>query len=240
MWLAEKSISDDYFNFVSECVNNKNISNFKSDYRYNRIVGMSNKSQFVVWDDFFKDISIDNIDELKKNDISIAPEIYNSKKFGNISSSTLRYIYTAYDIKTKFKKLNSVVEIGIGYGGLCYILSNFIDIKEYKFVDVDIVKEFASLYLDSLDIKNYKIDHDGISDLLISEFCFSEFDDDMMKKFYDDYITKTNSIYLVMNLHDETRKQYWKTLLSNDFDLKEIDEFPKTQWPNYVWFGNRK
>lgn len=240
MWLADRLISDDYFNFVNECVEKKNISNFKTDQRYNRIVGMSNKSQFDVWDEFFKDIMLNNIEECKRNDISITPEIYMSNKFGNISSSTLRYMYTSYDITNKFTNIKSVLEIGIGYGGLCYILSQFMNLVEYKLVDVEIVKKFAGLYLDSLNIDNYKINHDGESDLLISEFCFSEFSDDMMMEFYNKYISKTKNIYLVMNLHDEHRKLYWKNILSNKFNLFEIDEFPKTQWTNYIWYGSIK
>jgi hypothetical protein len=43
-----------------------------------------------------------------------------------------------------------------------------------------------------------------------------------------------------MNLHDELRKEKFLSRLSIDFDYSISDEFPKTEWPNYVIRGTKK
>lgn len=239
-WEADKTISERYFDFVTNCVETKNTTSFKQSSDYNNIVGMSNKQQFDVWDEFFKENKISDIEYYKRNDISRPSEMYLSNNFEEISPSTMRYLYTAYDISNTFKNIKDVLEIGIGYGGLCYILSKMLNVNKYKLVDVDVVKQFADMYLNNLHNKTHMTEHDGVSDLLISEFCFSEFDDEYMENFYQTYFTKTKNIYLVMNLHDINRKQFWKDRIEQDFNLVEKDEFPKTQWPNYVWYGSRR
>ena len=43
------------------------------------------------------------------------------------------------DVKKYFGDLNgkNVVEIGVGYGGLCFVLSSFYNINSYELVDLE-------------------------------------------------------------------------------------------------------
>lgn len=242
-WIAQDNIANDYFSICKEVVSTNNYRDFKKDSRYNNIVGMSNISQLEYWINIHKNNNavLFNIESIRKNDISEPSEIIKTE-LGMISPSTMRYINTSLEI-LKYLEIsgcNDVLEIGIGYGGLAYILNHFIDIRIFKFVDLDFVKDLADSYLRRIGFDKHVKDHDGKSDLLISEFCFSEFDDTYMERMYDLYFTKTSKFYLVMNLHDMSRKQYWKNKLSELFDVTEYSENPITQWPNYIWCGIRK
>ena len=43
-----------------------------------------------------------------------------------------------------------------------------------------------------------------------------------------------------MNLHDVLRKERFIKLVEEDFDIKMLDEFPQTQWPNYLMIAERR
>jgi hypothetical protein len=150
-------------------------------------------------------------------------------------------MYSAYDISNIFgKNLDVVGEIGVGFGGLCNVLSIFNKIEKYKFYDLPEVVSFATEYNKKLDNTNIVTEADLTHDVLISEFCFSEFDDILMQEYYNNVILKSKNIYLLMNLHDHTRKVKWIDIIKKDFDIVIKDEFPKSRWDNYVIYGSKK
>lgn len=241
MWLAEKSVQERYSGKCKEMAITWD-NNFKNDVRYNTIVGMPSKAQGDIWFEFLKDkVSEDIFRNCIKNDIYPSPEYCSCGIYGNISASTLRYMYSAYDISNIFgKNLNIVGEIGVGFGGLCNILSIFNKIEKYKFYDLPEVISFATEYNKKLDNTNIVVESNLIHDVLISEFCFSEFDDILMQEYYNNVILKSKNIYLLMNLHDLARKANWIDIIKKDFDIVIKDEFPKSRWDNYVIYGSKK
>ena len=241
-WIAPDAIANDYFSICNEVIHSNDFGMFKRDTRYNNIVGMSTHQQLIYWIDLYRnDLDVNkNLNSIKKNDISMPPGMTNTD-FGFISPSTMRYVNTSKEIMKylgPFENID-VLEIGVGYGGLAYVLSHFIEMNTYKSVDLDFVQKLADIYLKNLGFSKHTPHHDGISDLLISEFCFSEFDDGYMNSLFESYFTKTKNFYLVMNLHDSYRKNYWKDKLSELFTVVEYQENPTTQWPNYVWCGTK-
>jgi hypothetical protein len=79
----------------------------------------------------------------------------------------------------------NIIEIGGGYGGLCFFINKIssifnININSYTIFDVHEACKLQSLYLDKLQINNYKVFHlDNFKDLskesfLISNYAFSE------------------------------------------------------------------
>jgi hypothetical protein len=241
MWLAEKYVQEQYSGKCKDMAFTWD-NNFKNDIRYNTIVGMPSKEQGDIWFDFLKDkVSQDIFKKCIKNDIYPSPAYSSCDIYGNVSASTLRYMYSAYDITCIFgKNLNIVGEIGVGFGGLCNVLSIFNKIEKYKFYDLPEVVSFATEYNKKLDNTNIVTEDKLIHDVLISEFCFSEFDDILMKEYYNNVILNSKNIYLLMNLHDIARKDKWIEIIKKDFDIIIKDEFPKSRWDNYVIYGSKK
>lgn len=247
MWLANEYISLYYNNAVDEAIiNETSFSNFKSNPNYNSVVGMSELWQADIWYENIKLNHKDLYDRLKTfclNDKYGSPQIWESKDGIKISPNTLRFINTLLEIETTFNLKNNsikIAELGIGYGGLCYILNSYYNVKSYTLIDLPNVYDLANKYLKLLDVNTQTKEFFEDTDLFVSEWCLSEFDDADIVNFYNKYIIKSKNVYLQMNLHEEDRKTKFLNLLSTDFDYTVKDEFPKTQWPNYVVFAKNK
>jgi hypothetical protein len=246
MWLAEKNIAENYIQTVEKCLNSEEIfSKFKSEPSYNQIVGMSSVWQAEIW---IKDICenhpevIDLLPKLIKNDTYGSPTAWAYENDIVMSPNTARYINSALQIKSHFKFLDriNVTELGIGYGGLCYIINCLFDVNSYGLIDLPPVQNFARKYLNQLEISNVQFVQPEYNDLFISEFCLSEFDDEQLYNYYDNHVIISKHIFLQMNLHEEERKTKFLKRVTSDFDCIIRDEFPKTRWPNYVILGTRK
>lgn len=111
------------------------------------------------------------------------------------SPTTLRYIKVLVDIVTLFdvNSLQTVTEIGIGYGGQCRILSDALTIERYNLIDLPEALALAEKFLTTLNhsgdtryIDGTHLYHDVPCDLLISDYAFSE----LTKPVQDVYIEK--------------------------------------------------
>lgn len=246
MWLASDNIAQNYSLAVDNALNDEfAFSTFKSTPSYNAVVGMSTLWQAERWYTHFKNSRPDIVDNIKKytaNDSIGSPQMYITDRGVSISPNTLRYVNTAVEIEEffKFDRKISVCELGVGYGGLCYIMNQHFDIESYCLLDLPNVQRLATKYLNRLEINNTYTGYVEWNDLFISEFCLSEFDDTGLYEFYEKYVVHSKNIYLHMNLHEETRKSRFLQTLGLDFHYEVCDEFPKTQWPNYVVKGTRK
>ena len=267
MWTVSPGLALGYSHSVNRfLVSEPDFLGFKSNPNYNSIVGMAADWQAEVWYNNIKDNfpSIFNrMDEFIVNDTVGKPALWESET-GPISPSTLRYLHTLCDVKTHFGSLNnkSVVEIGVGYGGLCYMLHTYYDLFDYHLVDLDNVVLLTRKYLNRIGMhksisyasgmqnmhtrsfgseEEVNMQPHGFTyDLAISEFCLSEMDDAGIDDYYDEYILTSNSIYLLMNMHDELRKANFIKKVEKDFDIEVLEEFPVSDWPNYVIIGSKK
>jgi 6-pyruvoyl-tetrahydropterin synthase len=185
----------------------------------------------------------EKLDIFKKNDTIGQPEMWISEDGISISPNTLRYVKTLVDLETAFGSLDGfvVAELGVGYGGLCYVINSNNKLKDYVICDLPEVEQLAKKYLSkfNIDFTNDRNKHKKF-DLFVSEFCLSEFNDEWLYKFYNDLIIKSDRIYLTMNMHEEDRKSKFLNKVKEDFNITVMDEYPKTQWPNYIVIGNKK
>ena len=275
MWTVNEATSRYYQNQVDRClVNDKEFDEFKRRPHYNGIVGMASTWQAEIWYNNIKDNHpnvLAMMESFKKNDEIGSPSddnMWDSGEYGLISSSTLRYLHTLCDIEKHFGSLDgkTVAEIGVGYGGLCFVMGLYFNLKEYHLVDLDNVILLARKYLSKLnfgtDISfstpfiNHKICDTVCNtqnnteelrlydkkeyDLVISEFCISEMDDKGIDDYYEKYLSKSKNIYLLMNMWDEVRKERFINKVEKDFNLEMLKEFPETpEWPNYLMIGKR-
>lgn len=152
---------------------------------------------------------------------------YDFKDFCICSPSNIRYIYQSLSILSHMKNINlndiDIIEIGGGYGGLCFYLKKLsylfeINIKSYHIFDLLPVAKLQELYLKHLDINNvtssalndnYELKNNSF---LISNYGISEFDVIIRNEYYDKVISKyVSNGYLIWNTSDKCNiinKQY--------------------------------
>jgi putative sugar O-methyltransferase len=246
MWLASKETSENYYKIVNDALVDDDVfNNFKNRYEYYSIVGMSEKWQSDIWFESIKNnypYIFNRLNEYSKNDLFCNPNGVTNYDGYLLTPNTLRYINTCCEIYEYFNFNNTeikVTELGIGYGGLCFMMNKTFNINSYTLIDLPNVYELSNKYLKLLGVDNHIQKFNG-ADLFISEFGLSEFDDDEMYEFYEKYLLESKYIYLHMNLHDIERKNRFLHRLNNDFDYVVTDEYPITHWPNYVIKGKNK
>ncbi len=194
-----------------------------------------------------KDKLKSKIDGIKDNDKHGNPILFNFE-YGDISLGTLRYVKNSCDIVSYFGEsdiddIDTIVEIGGGYGGLCKTISNFIDYKNYYLFDLKEVNLLSSRYLSNFD--NFDKIHintiedstknfiDGEVDLLISNYAISEIPKSLQMIYIDKILLKSNRFYIIYNhlqsTYDEDGMSYnedgmsyneFINLLSDKFDIE--------------------
>ncbi len=249
----ERSESDSghYINFVNKAVlSDRYFKTFKQNKYYNEILEHLSKNQGFEYLTFIEDNYphlLLEIDKFKINDTIGKPLVYQYKKIGNISPSTLRYVKILGDIEKYFGNLNQqkIVEIGAGYGGQLLILDQYFKIKYYRIFDLQPVLALVSKYLESFilncsyqtnTINNTIEDH---YDLVISNYAFSELPRKLQKIYVEKVLSKSKRGYMIMN-SGKSNSVYGDIHMSID-ELKEllpdfqiIDETPLSAPNNYV------
>jgi hypothetical protein len=161
----------------------------------------------------------------------------NFDNFTSCSPTNLRYILHSLLILSYMKDsmLNNVniIEIGGGYGGLCFFLHKLaklfdININTYSVFDLPYPLMLQKKYLEKLEINNVNyLDLDNIKNLnknsfLISNYAFSEIAKDLQQK-YTKYVLNpyTSHGFLVWNFIDT-----YKFIDNKDITIEK--EYPLT------------
>ena len=249
------SISDrvDYKNVCIESVNvDSKFYIFKRNPSYNGILEHVSKEQGELYlkylDSNFPDYK-EYLETFKGNDIYGGPLLSEYDSVGEISPSTLRYIKVLSDIKNLFGDLNGkkIIEIGVGYGGQCFIISKYFKLKEYGLIDLDEVLSLSEKYLNKLDIENRIININSVSsldeefDLVISNYAYSELNKELQDLYYDKVISRSKNGYLTLNFisHLYGINSYSKEELLNkmvDKNPKIMEEYPNTFENNLILY----
>ena len=248
-WDVNRTIVNHYSDIVDDAINHDStFQDFKSKPKYSSIVGMCDDFQARIWlERVEKELPqvIEKLDTFKKNDAIGNPPLWHSGKYGMISPDTLHRLNTLCDIEKYFGGLNNknAAEIGVGYGGLCFALSSFYDIKSYELVDLDNVVALSKKYLSALGVEVASCETEDF-DLTISEFCIAELDNKGISDYFQRYIQKSKAIYLMMNpaplKWPKKRLDDFHDLLSEDFVIEIHEEFPKMVDSNYLIVGYKK
>lgn len=191
---------EQYCNYIKLIINfDLNQIDFKSNIVYNNILEHVSKEMgdeyLSIILDKFGDIFNNNFSYITKiceiNDYIGKPKIYDFSNFIKCSPSNLRYILHSFLILNYMKncKLNNVniIEIGGGYGGLCFYLYKLcnifdININSYIIFDLDepllLQKKYLS-YHNIFNVKYYNLQNYDEEQLyknsfLISNYAFSE------------------------------------------------------------------
>jgi hypothetical protein len=228
-----------YINYIKLCCDNNNLETFKSNPNFTWVLEHTSYNQGLEYLEYSRKLF--NISEKDiKFFCTINDEIGGPQKFdydfAKVSPSSLRYIFHSNLILNYMKSLNleniNICEIGGGYGGLCLAINYFspnynINISSYNIIDLYEITRLQENYLDYHKIKNVKY-YDAftygeqIQDkdiFLISNYCFSEIEDEHQKLYIEKLFSKVSHGFMCWN----HIKPY-----NFGFDYKEETEYPFT------------
>ncbi len=194
--------------------------------------------------------SSENWERFIKNDQFGDPEkfeyiINNSGGGVNIAPTTLRYVKVLQDILCLYEKENikTIAEIGIGYGGQCRIVMDYLKNREYSLIDLPEVLGLAKVYLSKFVIPGEIYYVDGTRDmprkeydLVISNYAFSELNRDVQNFYLGRVIDTSKAGYITWNSLSFKKLGGYsvKELLDRIPGASVIEEEPLTALDNCV------
>jgi hypothetical protein len=249
------SISDryDYKNVCKTAYYDDEFFNkFKTNELYNGILEHVSPEQGQLYLDYLKvnfPDFIDNIELFKKNDIYGGTKKSNYDSIGNISPTTLRYVKVLSDLRKLFGSLDGkkIIEIGVGYGGQCFIINQLYNISEYYLIDLDEVLLLSNKYLNKLNIEHKIVKIEDIQninehyDLVISNYAYSELNKELQDIYWDKLIKNSKNGYFTLNFisHLFNINSYSKDEILQKFSEKNpkvLEENPNTFENNVILY----
>lgn len=221
---------------------------FKSNKNYTCILEHVNPYQGLQYLELikFKTYFQNNLELLKDlcnlNDKYGKTYKYNFDNFSICSPTNLRYIFQAFLILEDIKNNNlnniNIVEIGGGYGGLCFYIYKLsilfkININNYTIFDLLEASQLQEKYLNALNINNvnfYQLENfENIKkdSYLISNYAFSE----IPISIQEEYTNKLINPYIKYGF------MAWNAIpvynFANNINIKKEREYPLTGNNNY-------
>jgi hypothetical protein len=204
----------------------------------------------------FNDIYTSNKDALiqlcHQNDMYGKPRQYEFQDFTVCSPTDLRYIYHSLLNLKHMQTLGlndiNIVEIGGGYGGLCFFMKNLakyfdITISSYHIFDLKLPTELQAKYLNALNITDttFSVPYDTTqlkqNSYLIANYSLSEFTREIQADYNNalgPYIT--NGLIVSNDGEPDIMYDIIKDILKNN-KLTVEEERPKTSPQNlFVYF----
>lgn len=228
--------------------------NFRQNRLYQEILEHVTKEQSDLYISEMKNperLTEEHISQFRENDSVGNPVTFEYNQFGIVSPTTIRYIKNTLDIDTFLagQKVDNIVEIGGGYGGLCRALSVLVDFENYLIVDLPEVNQLSNKYLSNFKNLNGKTSQafydevasiEGI-DLLISNYAYSECTFELQKSYYDNIIVNSDKFYITYNNITTTNmsSDYFIEYASKDFDI-QIEEEVRKCHTNFILYGTKK
>ena len=251
-WIgATDSILNSYTQSCLESAeNNELFDNFKKNDNYRTILEGGPK---LFFDYYYQALNKhsnyslfkDNLEKFKINDKFGNPDTYTDEFVGEFSPTTLKFAFNAIDVISfidKFgdrSKLKNIVEIGGGYGGLCLILSGFVDWDQYTLVDLPETCKLIDKYISNFPHLNGKVKtlpcnelskfKNKKIDLTIAINSLSECDLDTQLVYFDKFVSKSNFSYIVRNPDTYERLEHHQKTISTLPDNFLVDDSNKVE-----------
>jgi hypothetical protein len=185
---------------------------------------------------------LDSLREFRKSDDIGDPPLFDYVPFGSFSPNTLRYIKILGDLISFFGDLSgsSILEIGGGFGGQCKILADYFALKEYTIVDLPEPLLLSKKYLDIFGVQNvcyipYTKIEEKQSDLIISNYAFSELQKHVQDEYFDKLIRHSKAGYMILNyitafpgFSTYSFDEIYRRLKMYGFEIKVMEEDPSS------------
>jgi hypothetical protein len=215
----------DYSIYVQCIIDNLKMEplkwSFKSDQNYNWVLEHLSREEGYLYLNYIKNefsefyVVHKNklIEFCHTNDFIGKPYKVLFEDFCECSPTNLRYIYHALlalkNTSNKYENSIDIVEIGGGYGGLCYFIHKLaelqnIKIKSYIMFDLPSIINLQKLYLSYLgiSINTYLLSDKFIlnnDSYFISTYAFTELSSMLRKEYEDKVISYCNHGFVVWN-----------------------------------------
>ena len=211
-------------------VNSDYFDNFKSSSAYRHVLEHVSQEEGQLYLDEIEIDYQDKLDEIKKNDMIGNPVMFDYPGVGSMSPTTIRYIKNVSDITNKFgTDIKSIVEVGGGYGGLCKVLSSFVDFDNYLLIDLEECNELSRKYLSKFNLptlshRGEEIEVDENFDLFISNYALSECDRETQMEYIEKFVKKSDRFYVMHNdFHVDDGNMSHKEFIKIMSDTHDID-----------------
>lgn len=209
-WKSRLDLTSKYIRVCQTILKSEIIfSKFKTIKSYYDVVGVSIEDLAHEYFRFIKNNYphlFKHFDKFLLNDSIGKPFLYQCDEY-LVGGDTLMYIKILGDLEKYFGNLNElkIVEIGGGYGGQCKIIKDLYDKSSYVLVDLPDIIELQKKYLDCFNIGNVEfIGGTELSDtiecdLVISNYAYSEFDDEVQNNYYNNIVKNARMGYMICN-----------------------------------------
>jgi putative sugar O-methyltransferase len=175
----------------------------------------------------------DKLDEIKENDALGTPVTCSYKGVGTISPTTVRYLKNTSDIVNKFgTSFDSIVEIGGGYGGLCKVMSSFVEFENYLLIDLEECNMLSRKYLSNFDLPTMSyqaeeiVDVEDNFDLLVSNYALSECNRETQMMYVERFVKKSDKFYLMHNnFHADNGNMSYEEFIDVMSDTHDIEYY---------------
>jgi hypothetical protein len=159
-------------------------------------------------------------------------------EIGRFSPTTTRYIKVLMDLKNLFGSLDDfdILEIGVGYGGQCKIISDVYRFKSYTMIDLPAVLPLPKKYLARLGVKDvfFGATQEREYDLIISNYAFAECNRETQQDYIERFLYKSKRGYLIYNYengaagpHAPYTKEEILEILSKKHHVRAIEQTPE-------------
>ncbi len=210
---SHQSITGNHSSYIEACRKAVNdplyFQNFRSTHEYASNVecyGFGNEfAQYLLTN--ASPQTLEKLEQFRRLDQYGNPLTKDIEGVGRFSETTLRYIIVADQIKELFNLPSNpkIVEIGAGFGGQCYILSQIQIFSDYFIYDLPDVENLIEKMLKTLSIERVSLIPQYVPlpesnvDLLISNYAFSECDRQTQLDYFERVLKKADRGYMLFN-----------------------------------------
>ena len=258
---SAKSDSDStpYTKFVNN-VNQKDriFKKFRRNYTYRVILEHVN---YKIGKSYLKLLTPETINSYRENPKLIKlgsigkPRKFYYEKFGWISPTILRYLYVNQNLSKffSFKEIETMGEIGVGFGGQVAITMEINNVKTFSMYDLPPVLELSKKVLAGIGISMNCVASKEIDpltqdtyDLVISNYAFSELPHAIQAEYVSKILSNAKCGYLTMNsgrTNNSGRSEGKMSLIELMALLPNaevVEEDPLTGPDNYLIVWGRK
>lgn len=249
--LRSESENGQYAATVVQALRNQDaFENFKQAPAYRDVLEHVTEQQGAVYLDILKRRD-DGMLKRALETVLISDSVGNPVKFTYpgfampLSGTTLRYVKVASDLKRLFGEgVNSVAEIGCGYGGQCLVNDQLLNIEHATLFDLPFVNQLIQRYLGytlmngAFEVATINEKRPQPYDLVISNYAFSELPAPLQRGYIKKVLAKSARGYLTMNSGIGGMFDHGKLSLAEMKDLLPpfecLNEEPLTYPYNYV------
>lgn len=221
------------------------FSNFRSMTDYFNVVecGLGRECAFYILKHVDRS-TYKKLDSFRKLDEIGNPVTNTLPGVGKFSGTVLRYIIIADQISKLFQlpEHPSIAEIGAGFGGQCYILSNLVNFSNYYIYDVPNAELLIGKVLDTLAVRNVccvpmddALPEQQI-DLFISNYAYSECSRETQIDYFNRVLKYADRGYVLYNQtagFQLSPDEFVQLLRENDMNPMVLDE------PVFSYTGNK-